>query len=523
MGEKEISPSNLFLKDKRTPLVYMRNISKSFYGYKALDNVYYNLLSGEIHVILGENGAGKTTLVKILAGLYSPDEGEVFIKGRKTEIRSSREAIKNGIVMVNQYPQLIEELTVADNIALSLDKVGILRHTNKIASEIANVSDRYGFKIKAEEKVSNLSFSERQRVEIIKAILLNAQVIIMDEPTTLLTTKERRLIYQFMKKAKNEGRGVILITHKLSEALEIADRITILRRGRVIDTLDSSEASYENLMKMMFAKRYSETRREVTRLKTLDETILEVEDLTVENEFGGKALNNVSFHIKKGEIYGIAGIAGNGQLELVEVIYGLRKPKEGKIHIYNNSSTKIETKKRRRIGYIPDKIPQAIILDMPIYENAILKSYDTSRFLSNKIWINYVEAKKYSEELIKNFYIAADSSDVNAGYLSGGNLQKLVLARELSINPDLIIAVNPTRALDHFSAEFVYKTLIEYRNKGKAILLISEDIDEVLRLSDRISVIYEGELIEMGCREKVDIDLMEEYMIRGKKRVSIIE
>lgn len=503
------------------PLVYMRNITKSFYGFKALDKVDYTLLNGEIHVILGENGAGKTTLVKILSGLYTSDEGEIYIRGRKVEIESPKEAIKKGIAMVNQYPQLVEELSVADNIALSIDKINVFKHTKKLYRDIIETSDKYGFKIKPDEKIKDLSFSERQRVEIIKAILLNAQVIIMDEPTTLLTTKERRLIYQFMNKAKGEGRGIILITHKLSEALEIADRITILRRGKIVDTIDASEATYDNLMKMMFAEKYRLSTVEMSRGDIWEDKVLVVRDLCAVDEYGRPALENISFYIKRGEIYGIAGIAGNGQIELVETIYGFRRPKKGEILLLNNSLLEMRSKDRKKmIGYIPDRIPQAILLDMPLYENTILKSYDKERFLYKRIIVNYDEAKVYTRKLIKDFYIAAEGPDVNAGYLSGGNLQKLVLARELSINPMLVIAVNPTRALDHFSTGFVYEKLVRYKNNGNAVLLISEDIEEVLRLSDRIAVIYEGKLVEMGRKEDVDIDVMEEYMIRGRPQLT---
>ncbi len=497
----------------------MKDISKSFYGNKALDNVSFNLRKGEIHVILGENGAGKTTLVKILAGLYSPDSGEIFLEGKKVNIESTRDAIKYGIAMVNQYPQLVEELTVADNISLSLSNIGLFNQTSKIGEKIIEISERYGFRIQPWKEIMNLSFSERQRVEIIKAIMLDAKVIIMDEPTTLLTTKERRLIYQFMKKAKADGRGIILITHKLSEALEIADRITVLRKGKVVDTVDASEATYETLMEMMFGRTVT-IREKILKGRLVNTTspkVLEISDLSVKDNYGRLAVNCISFHIHKGEIYGIAGIAGNGQIELVEALYGLRKAVKGDIKILGRSHGEYSKKELKRvIGYIPDKIQDAVVLDMPIYENSILKLYDTREYIRNKFIIDYDKAVEYSSQLIKNYYIAAEGPDVHAGYLSGGNLQKLVLAREISIDPPLIIAVNPTRALDHFSTEFVYETLYKFKENGKAVLLISEDKDEVLRLSDRISVMFEGKLIEMGRREDVDVDLMEDYMIRGR-------
>jgi len=512
-------------KDKEI-IIIMKNINKSFYGYKALDNVDFYLRRGEIHVILGENGAGKTTLVKILSGLYSPDSGEIYINGEKVEIKSSKEAVEYGIAMVNQYPQLVEELSVVDNISLSLHNIGVLKSTWRIYDDIVKVSDKYGFRINPKEKISNLSFSERQRVEIIKAILLDANVIIMDEPTTLLTTRERKMIYQFMKKIKNEGKSIILITHKLSEALEVADKITILRKGKVVGRVDGDKATYEELIKLMFSKNYILRKGEFEKTEYSDENILEVDKISILDEYGRKIIDNISFNVKKGEIFGIAGIAGNGQIELVEAIYKLRKIDKGDIRILGKSIRKYSEREIKRIiGYIPDKIPQAVILDMPLYENAILKNYDASEICRNKISIDYRKAYEITNDLIKEFNIAAENPNVNAGHLSGGNLQKLVLARELSINPKLIIAVNPTKTLDYMSTEAVYRILNKFRNMGKGILLVSEDTEEVLRLSDEVAVIYEGKIFLLGKRNEVDLDIMEDYMVRGeaKEKTPIIK
>jgi len=494
----------------------MRRISKSFYGFKALDNVNFDLRKSEIHVILGENGAGKTTLVKILTGVYIPESGEIYIEGNRVEINSTKDAITHGIAMVNQYPQLIDDLSVADNIALSIVNLNLLSKTEKMADTIKDISKRYGFKINPDFKVRDLSFSERQRVEIIKSLLLDAKIIVMDEPTTLLTTRERRLIYQFMKRAKEEGKSIILITHKLGEALEIGDRITILRKGRVVDTIDVEEASYEKLMELMFNRSVRKKVSSITGEALSGETVLKVDQITVLDDYGRVAVDNVSFEVRKGEIFGITGIAGNGQKELVEALYNIRKPLKGKILYLNRDIKNFGNKSlRRMVGYIPDKIPHAVILDMPLYENAILKKYDTNEMIKKGMLINYKKAYEYTVNLINKFNIAAENPLVEAGTLSGGNLQKLVLAREISLDPRIIIAVNPSKTLDYMSTEFLYNMLLENKYRGKAILLISEDSEEVMKLADRIAVMYDGKLYYLGEKGEIDLDTIEEYMIHG--------
>ena len=504
-------------------VVLMRGITKEFYGFKALDNVDFDIKKGEIHVLLGENGAGKTTLVKILTGVYLMDRGEIYIDGVKRDIRNVGDAVKYGISIVNQYPQLIDELTITENISLSLRSLGIIHRFNKIKEKIIEYSDKYSFKLDPDKYVRDLSFSERQRVEILKAILLDSKVIIMDEPTTLLTTWERKLIYQFMKRAKEEGRSLVLITHKLSEALEVADRITILKKGRVVARLNAEDATYGKLMKLMFDKMHAKTVDRKRDVNSRNE-VLRIEDLMVLDEYGRKAVKNVNLKLYSGEIVGIAGIAGNGQRELIEAIYGVRRREAGKIIFLGRDISKYNARELRKlIGYIPDKIPEAVILNMPIYENLILKKYDNSVILRKKIFIDYKSVYKYSDSLISEYNIAAEDPGVEAGTLSGGNLQKLVLARELSLDPPLIIAVNPSKTLDHFSTELLHSTLIKYRDHGKAILLVSEDSEEVMKVSDRIMVMHEGNLYELGSRDEVDLGLIEEYMIRGGEAEEVIK
>lgn len=511
------SPQTFLYKrdSEEPPLIHMLNISKFFPGIVALDNVNFEIRKGEIHGLLGENGAGKTTLMKILCGIYSLDSGEIFYEGKKINILSTKDAYKYGIVMVNQYPQLIDKLTVAENIALSLKNIKLLSKFSILSKKIRGLAEKYGFEIDPDTPIWRLSFSERQRVEILKALLLNAKVIIFDEPTTLLTSREKKLLYQFMNKIAGEGNGVVLITHKLGEALEVTDRITILRNGKVITTVNTCDVNYKKLVKYMFEGREDRSvlPPQIHRKMYRTRCVLEVNNLVVRNDLNEISVRNVSFKLHTGEILGIAGVAGNGQVELAEAIAGLRRAVNGKIIILGRDLTNADVGIRKDLlGYVPDRITQSLILDMPLYENFILKTYSNSNF-SRWGFINYDVVLKVSEELISKYHIAAPNSRVNAGHLSGGNLQKLILARELSLKPPVLIIMNPTRALDHYSAKFVYSILYKYKNDGGAVLLISEDLEEVIKLSDTIAVIYNGNLKVLGDKKNVDLDIIEDYIV----------
>jgi simple sugar transport system ATP-binding protein len=505
--------------DNSEYLVSMENITKTFFGVRALDKVSFNLKRGEIHALLGENGAGKTTLMKILAGIYIPDEGEIYIEGKKVYITSTKDSAKYGISIVNQYPQLIDELTVSENIILAQSSLGLFRPHNNLNHQIIEIAKKYGFKLDPNARVMDLSFSERQRVEIIKSILQESKIIIMDEPTTLLTTYEKKLLYKFMKLSVDEGKGIVLITHKLDEALEIADRITVLKKGKNIGCISNEEASYEKLLEMMFGTTMISTTPEiklVTSPHNREEIILSIENLVVSDDYGREAVKNVTFKIYRGEIYGIAGIAGNGQRELVEAIYGLRPYKSGVIRFFDRELTTYRKDMiKRLIAYVPDKIDDALILDYPVYENIILKTYN-EKYLKYGFIIDYKNTIEDSSKLIEEFNIVVDSPYSPTGTLSGGNLQKLILARESAISPRLLILVNPSRALDHMSSEKLYQKLSEFKNKGTAILLVSEDRDEILKVSDRVSVMYDGRIYELGNREDVEMGMIESYMVSGK-------
>lgn len=497
------------------PTLYMRGITKVFPGVIALKRVDFELRRGEIHGLLGENGAGKTTLMKILCGIYSPDEGEVYIDGRRVEITSPRDAFRHGIVMVNQYPRLVDELTVAENIALSLSGLSPLSRVSRVRGEIERIAERYGFSIDPDAPAWRLSFSERQRVEIIKALILNARILIFDEPTTLLTGRERRALYDFMRKAAGEGRSVVLITHKLSEALEVTDRITVLRRGEVKATLETRRTSYSELIALMFGGRLEKAVTEASRKRSGDGVALVVRNLYVTNDLGVVAVRGASFEVRKGEVLGIAGIAGNGQVELAEAIAGIRRPLRGEVRVNGVDIFRAEASVRRRlVGYVPDRVTQAVVLDMPIYENVLLRLLDRYQ---HGMWgiIDYPGVKDLSMKLIERFKIYAGSPEVSAGHLSGGNLQKLVLAREIASEPSLMVIVNPARALDHVSSELVYSAIEEYRGRGGAVLLISEDLEEIYRLSDRVGVIHDGVVTILGDRSSVTVEEVEECMAGG--------
>ena len=502
-------------------LVYMKNINKSFPGVKALDNVNFELKRGEIHALLGENGAGKTTLMKILAGLYRMDSGEIYVEGRRVEISSVKEAVGYGIVMVNQYPQLIDDLTVSENIVLSISRYGLFKRVDSVNEYIRRISKEYEFNIDPNVRISELSFSERQRVELIKAILLNARVIILDEPTTLLTSREKKLIYQFMRKEANKGKGIVLITHKIDEALEVSDRITILRGGKVITTLDTYTASYNEILKYIFDIKIITKlpRREKLHTKRwLDDVILALDKVYIRNDSGEIIIRDVSLKINKGEIYGLAGIAGNGQIEFAETVAGLRKPASGKVIINGLDLYELKPAYRRRlIGYIPDRIIESIVLDMPIYENILLRYYREPEYRDH-ILINYDGIKEFSSKLIKEYNIVARGVSTLAGHLSGGNLQKLAIGRELSSNPEILIVMNPTKALDYASSMKLYEMMIKYRNSNGSILLISEDLEEIFKLSDRIGVISNGRIYDLGYSKDLDVDTVEKHMVSTKFR-----
>ena len=487
-----------------TPLVEMRGITKRFPGVLALDHVDFEVKKGEIHALLGENGAGKTTLMNILYGLYKPDEGEIYIEGKKVNIKSPKDAINLGIGMVHQHFTLVPPFTVAENVVLGLksEKEPLL-DLKSAEKKILEISKKFNLEVDPKARVMDLPVGVQQRVEIIKALYRGARLLILDEPTSVLTPQEVDILFKNLRLMVEKGLTIIFITHKLYEALSVSDRITVLRRGHVIGTVRPEETTKEELVRMMIGRElvihYPTGRVDETRKK-----ILEVKDLHALDDRGLPALNGCTFDVREGEILGIAGVSGNGQKELAEVIMGLRKATKGKVIIDGRDMTNKPTWEILKMGVscIPESRVEGSMLTLSVAENLILYSYKS--FLNKYRLLDYDKIYKHARELIKEFNIVTPHELKPAATLSGGNLQRMIVARALSQDFKLLIACHPTVGLDVASITMVHQKLIEKRNKGAAILLISEDLDEIMSLSDRIAVIFKGKIVGIVPKEKAD-------------------
>ncbi len=473
-----------------------RGITKRFPGVVANDHIDFEIRAGEIHAILGENGAGKTTLMKILFGLLQPDEGEIYVHGQKVAFRSPLDAIHLGIGMVHQNRKLIPAHTVLENIILGHPKAGSIPDMRRTRAEIAEICDRYGFKIDLKAKVWQLSEGEKQAVEILKTLYRGARILILDEPTSALAPPETEKLLASIRIMTGDDLALVpFITHKLPIVLDISERVTVLRRGKVTARLRTAEATENSLAKEMVG------REVIFRLDHVDvergKPILEVEDLSALNDKGLLALKGVSFSVHEGEIFGIAGVSGNGQQALAEVLAGLRKSVAGRVLIDGIDITRSGSLERWKngMGYIPsDRINVGSIGAQSLVDNVLMNYYFDGAFSSWGI-VDSRKTRKLTEGLISEYDIATPGPDTTARSLSGGNLQKLILARVLSRKPRLIIANLPTQGLDVGATEFVQNKLLEAKRQHAAILLISEDLDEVLSLSDRVAPIYEGEFM----------------------------
>ncbi len=492
----------------------VKNLTKRFPGVTALDNVNFELRYGEIHGLLGENGAGKSTLVKILYGIYTPDSGEIYIDGRKVVITSPIDALKHGLALVSQNPQLIDKLTIAENLILGLTKLGLMTPIRRIYGKLRELSEELGIEIDPNVEVWKLSYTQKQLVEILKALLLGAKVLMIDEATTLLPSNEKRRFYEFLRKFTLEGGSVILITHKIREALEVSDRITVLRLGKVVGTVRPNEVSIDEVRMMMFGKRIKEINYYVEeQIKALvrDKVVLEVRDLWVLGDHGTYAVRGVSFNIHRGEILGIAGVAGNGQNELAQSIMGLRKVVKGKIIIDGHDVTNKDTVKVRElgVGYIPDSpLKHGVAPDGSIEDNIAMLPCIARGIVR---W-SYV--RSLARKLISEYDIVAPSTKTPIKLLSGGNIMKVLVSRELSIARKLLIAYNPTRALDEATAMKVRKMIKRKAwEEGTAVLLISEDLDEVLQLSDYVAVMNSGKIVSLIPKGRIVREEVEKLMV----------
>ena len=483
-------------------VIEMKNITKVFPGMIANDNVNFDLLKGETHVLLGENGAGKTTLMNILYGLYQAEKGDIFVNGNKVNILGPNDAIKLGIGMVHQHFMLVHNFSVAENIVLGTEpKKGVKLDMDKAIKDVRELSDKYGFAIDPNAIIEDITVGQQQKVEILKALYRGAEILILDEPTAVLTPQEIDELGVIIDNLKKEGKSVILITHKLKEVMRMSERVTIIRRGKVTGTVNTKDTNIDHLAELMVGRKVNLVVEK--KAAKVGEPILKVENLVANDQRGLPAVNGVNLTVKAGEILGIAGVDGNGQSELIEVLTGLRKPQSGTItlsgkDIYGKTPREISME---GVGHIPeDRHKRGLVLKYSLVENSILGIHKNKPF-SKGIVMNYQAIREHCKKLIKEFDVRTPNEDVFASALSGGNQQKLIAAREISKDPQFIIASQPTRGLDVGAIEYIHGRLVQERDKGKAVLVVSLELDEVLALSDRIAVMYDGNVVAVLDRK----------------------
>lgn len=496
----------------------MLGITKRFAGFTANDHINLVVEKGEIHALLGENGAGKSTLMNILFGLYQPDEGQIKIREKAVKITDPNMANDLGIGMVHQHFMLVEPFTVTENIVLGVEPTkGLKIDIAQAERKVAELSERYGLKVDPRARIKDISVGMQQRVEILKTLYRGAEILIFDEPTAVLTPQEIKELMEIMQNLVREGKTIIFITHKLKEIMAICDRVTIIRRGKYIDTVSINETNVDDLAAKMVGRHVSFTVEKTPPQPKAP--VLEIRDLIVEGNRGVDALRGLSLEVKAGEILGVAGIEGNGQSELIEAITGLRKTKTGSIKL-NGSEIQNQPPRKiteRGVGHIPeDRHKRGLVLDYSIGENMVLQTYYKSPFAKAGI-LQRNAIFEYARKLIKQFDVRTPSEDTPARALSGGNQQKGIIAREVDRNPDLLIAAQPTRGLDVGAIEFIHKKLVEQRDAGKAVLLLSLELDEILNVSDRIAVIYEGRIVGIVNPEETDHDQLGLMMAGGAK------
>lgn len=493
------------------PLLVLEEITKRFPGVLANDRITVEVRAGEVHALLGENGAGKTTLVKILYGIHQPDGGRILLRGRPVRVRSPHDAIGLGIGMVPQHFLLVRRHTVAENVCLGLAGTRAMFPTRQVERRLAELGARYGLAVDSRAPVWSLSISEQQRVEILKALLRGARILILDEPTSVLTPQEAQNLFAVLRRMTAEGHAVIFITHKLDEVMEVADRITVLRKGTLVDTLPVYQADTRSLARMMVG-RDIDFRPARTPVQARGEA-LGVDGVQAVSDRGLPALRGVSFSVQRGEIVAVAGVAGNGQRELVEVITGLRSATGGHVRVLGADLTNSTARSLVEAGvaHIPEeRMRSGIVGTMSVAENLVLRRYCYPPFSRGPLLDPWLIAR-FAEQMITEYGIATPSSRVPARALSGGNIQKLILARELSGDPALIVAAHPTSGLDVSATEQIHALLLRRRNGGAGVLLVSEDLEEILTLSDRVVVLFNGEvmgIVPSAAAERERVGLM---------------
>ncbi len=505
------------MSQEKQPVIEMKDIVKVYHdGTKALSGVDLTVYPGEILGLLGENGAGKTTLMKILFGMLKPTSGKIFVRGREVHFKSPSDAISMGIGMVHQHFTLVEVFDALHNIILGMEGHGLFSRTDVESAKerIQKLMEDLNFRVPLDVPVENLPVGVQQRVEILKMLYRKVDVLILDEPTAVLTPIEVEELFQVLRKLKSEGKTIIFISHKLNEVMEITDRVTVIRKGKVVGTVDTRDATPQLLARMMVG------RDVVLRIekppKEPGKPVLQVRDLWVKGDRGEEAVRGLSLEVREGEIFGIAGVEGNGQTELIEAITGLRKPEKGEIRLNDLDITGKSPRELYDLGmaHIPeDRTNMGLILDMSVTENSILGLQWRKKFQRFRGVIHWGKARKHTSELIEKFDISAPGTEAPVKSLSGGNQQKLIVAREVSKEPVLIVASQPTRGVDVASTEYIRNYLVRLRNEGKAVLLVSADLDEVIQLSDRMGIMYEGEF--MGVVKPNEVTIEEIGMMMG--------
>ncbi|MDI7741723.1 ABC transporter ATP-binding protein [Lysinibacillus fusiformis] len=479
-------------------VIEMLGIRKQFGDFVANDNITLQLKKGEIHALLGENGAGKSTLMNVLFGLYQPEAGTIRVRGKDVKITDPNIANKLGIGMVHQHFMLVENFTVTENIILGSEptKLGTI-NIKDAAKKVQVLSEQYGLNVDPYAKIEDISVGMQQRVEILKTLYRGADMIIFDEPTASLTPQEITELMQIMKRLIEEGKSIILITHKLNEIMEVSDRVTVIRKGQGIGTVTTSETNPTELAELMVGRQVVFKTEKIA--PNPKEVVLQIDSLTVADNRGIDKVKNLNLTVRAGEIVGIAGIDGNGQSELIEAITGLRKAKSGHIKLNGNDITGLKPRKitESGVGHIPqDRHKHGLVLDFPIGHNIALQTYYKQPISKNGV-IDYKKVNEFARQIIEQYDVRSGEGEMSlARSLSGGNQQKAIIGREVERNPDLLIAALPTRGLDVGAIEFIHRRLIEQRDKGKAVLLISFELDEVMNVSDQIAVIYDGYIID---------------------------
>ncbi|TKC18718.1 ABC transporter ATP-binding protein [Robertmurraya kyonggiensis] len=499
-------------------VIEMNNIRKEFPGIVANDNITLQVKKGEIHALLGENGAGKSTLMNVLFGLYQPEKGEIKVKGQPVKITDPNVANRLGIGMVHQHFMLVHNFTVTENIILGSEPTkGGKINIKDAAKKVEELSKRYGLSVDPYAKIEDISVGMQQRVEILKTLYRGAEILIFDEPTAVLTPQEIKELIQIMGKLVAEGKSIILITHKLKEIMEVCDRCTVIRKGKGIGTVEVSETDPDQLAALMVGR---EVHFKVDKQEAQPtDVVLEVKDLVVIDSRNIPVVEELNLEVKAGEILGIAGVDGNGQTELIEGITGLRKIKSGSVKINGKETAHLSTRKitETGVGHIPeDRHKHGLVLDYTIGENMVLQTYYQKPY-SNSGVLNYNKIYEKAKSLIEEYDVRTPSEFTPARALSGGNQQKGIIAREVDRSPSLLIASQPTRGLDVGAIEFIHSKLIEERDKGRAVLLVSFELDEVMNLSDRIAVIYEGKIVAIVDPKETTEQELGLLMAGGKK------